>query len=240
MKSIKKVLAFLMAGIMAVTALCITASAEPIGTNATAIKSGKSYSAKLIGFEAVDYKISVAKAGQLKLKLKSSAEATVVTVVDEDGAGAYLTDISNVSGEFRRVGYAGNDQAACRDSRTEIYSGTFTFEVKKGTYYIRLKGYYNNTNGTADFTATFPSASSSNSSSYGISYFSIPMEVGDRLKLGTVLYGDTYEDIVWTSSKNSVATVSSTGKVTAKSEGSTIITAKLGNSSVSIKIKVTD
>ena len=46
------------------------------------------------------------------------------------------------------------------------------------------------------------------------------------------------EAVMWTSSKTSVATVSSSGKVTAKAKGSATITAKCGTSTQKIKIIV--
>lgn len=45
--------------------------------------------------------------------------------------------------------------------------------------------------------------------------------------------------ITWSSSKSSVATVSSAGKVTAKKAGTTVITAKSGSGTAKIQIKVT-
>lgn len=48
------------------------------------------------------------------------------------------------------------------------------------------------------------------------------------------------EDVVWTSSDETVATVDSTGKVTALKEGTTTITAKMGTLSATATVKVTE
>ena len=62
------------------------------------------------------------------------------------------------------------------------------------------------------------------------------MSKGSTIQLGTVMSVDGA--VTWTSSKTSVATVSSNGKITAKSKGSAVITAKTGKNSVKIKITV--
>ena len=62
------------------------------------------------------------------------------------------------------------------------------------------------------------------------------MKVGGTMQLSTDA-GST--GITWSSSKSSVAAVSSAGKVTAKKAGTTVITAKSGSSTAKIQIKVT-
>ena len=63
------------------------------------------------------------------------------------------------------------------------------------------------------------------------------------LKVGktcTLKVTGTKKKAKWSSSKKSVATVSSKGKVTAKKKGTTIITAKIGNKKYTCKITVTN
>ena len=117
------------------------------------------------------------------------------------------------------------------DSSTEIASATYTYDIKKGTYYIRLISL--GENGKLSVTATFPSSETDSSSK--ISCITIPMKVGGTMQLSTD-GGD--KDITWSSSKSSVATVSSSGRVTAKKSGTTVITAKSGSSTAKIQIKV--
>ena len=121
------------------------------------------------------------------------------------------------------------------DSSTEIASATYTYDIKKGTYYIRIISldFYKN-KGKLNVTATFPSSETDSSSK--ISCITIPMKVGDTMQLTTDA-GST--GITWSSSKSSVAAVSSAGKVTAKKAGTTVITAKSGSSTAKIQIKVT-
>jgi len=70
-----------------------------------------------------------------------------------------------------------------------------------------------------------------------LSYFTITVSEGDVLQLGTVM-SPSNAKVTWTSSKSSVAAVSSAGKVTAKAAGSAVITAKSGTSSIKIKVVV--
>ena len=113
-----------------------------------------------------------------------------------------------------------------------------SYSVKKGTYYIRISNYsswaYNayNQNGKLTFTATYPSTSNTAK----IKSITINMARGDSLSLGADLTGSG--TVTWKSSKPSVAAVSSTGKVTAKSKGSAIISAKVGKTTKKIKIKI--
>ena len=64
---------------------------------------------------------------------------------------------------------------------------------------------------------------------------------GITLKKGssTQLWIDTNSKVTYSTSNKSIATVTSAGKVTAKAKGTAIITAKYGNKTQKIKIKVT-
>ena len=121
----------------------------------------------------------------------------------------------------------------------EKFKGSMSYSVKKGTYYIRLSNYsswaYNsyNQNGKVTFTAIYPTGSSSTTK---FNYLTISLKKGDTLSLGADITGSG--SITWKSSKSSVASVSSAGKVTAKSKGSAVITAKVGKTTKKIKIVV--
>lgn len=95
-------------------------------------------------------------------------------------------------------------------------------------------GNYNayNNEGEVNFTATYPSATSAAK----LNYITINMERGDTISLGADMTGTG--SVTWKSSKPKVATVSSTGKITAKSKGTTVISAKCGKTTRKIKIKV--
>ena len=87
-------------------------------------------------------------------------------------------------------------------------------------------------NSNVTIRADYPKASTSAK----INYLTINLKKGDTLSLGASVSGSG--TVKWSSSKPTVAAVSSSGKVTAKKAGSAIITAKCGSSSQKIKIVV--
>ena len=72
-----------------------------------------------------------------------------------------------------------------------------------------------------------------------IERFIISLGKGSSLRLGTVVSSYNGEKIQWSSSNSSVASVTSSGKITAKKAGSAVITAKVADSTAKILIKVT-
>lgn len=103
-----------------------------------------------------------------------------------------------------------------------------------GTYYLRLWTQFGNNAGTYTYFAKFKPTSDARIE------ICIPLKKGKSVQLGTIFTNSKDKKVTWSSSKNSVATVSSTGKVTAKKKGTTII--KVFNSSglvSKIKVKVT-
>ncbi|MGN0699859.1 MAG: Ig-like domain-containing protein, partial [Oscillospiraceae bacterium] len=116
----------------------------------------------------------------------------------------------------------------------EKFKGVISYPVSKGDYYIRFMRHgYCNGNGKLSFTATFPSTTTTAK----ISYLTLELSKGSSIKLGTVVT-PAGSAVTWKSSKPSVATVSGTGKVTAKAKGTTYITAQSGTSFQRIKIIV--
>ena len=155
-----------------------------------------------------------------------------------DSSGAYV-EVENVIG---KTGYHNNREtriSAEWSSGVGLCVGEATYKVNKGTYYIRVSrghdgGNYAGGDGSLSLKATFPSSSTTSGK---ISSLQVTVPKGSTLKLGAVVSGSG--TVTWTSSKTSVATVSSKGTVTAKAAGTTVITAKLGSSTVKIRIKVT-
>ncbi|MBR4096036.1 MAG: Ig-like domain-containing protein [Oscillospiraceae bacterium] len=87
-------------------------------------------------------------------------------------------------------------------------------------------------------TFTYPQDKSESSDSAKITSFTATLKKGSTLQLGTILSGEG--TVKWSTSKKSVATVTSKGKITAKAKGTAVITAKTGDSSMKITIKVTE
>lgn len=80
----------------------------------------------------------------------------------------------------------------------------------------------------------FQFTADSNAVSY-TGYWTITLKKGTSTQLGI----DTNSKVTYSTSNKSIATVTSAGKVTAKAKGTAIITAKYGNKTQKIKIKVT-
>lgn len=241
MKKITKALSVLMAAVMLMTALCVPASAESIEDTAKKITSGKTYSETLYDSSSnADYKIVVTKSGTLKINFTSKMSSMDIIVYDSNGNTVSYDDISVSSGYIEW--YNGSREIdTVWNSTIEKCSGTVTYKVKKGTYYVRFDrdSYSSEGSRKITFTATFPSSSSSSSSSSAkISYLSIEVPKGSKMQLAAVVSAKTSQSVSWSSSKSSVVSVTSKGKITAKAKGTAVITAKLGSSTMKIRIKV--
>lgn len=235
MKIFRKIAAIFTAAAIAVAAAAatvVTAGADSIYDTAKAISSGESVSTNIWRVDEADYKITSNRNGTLRLSIEAQFQYFEICVYDSDGNLIETSDTSSTSGTIDKPGY--EICGAKWNSTIEKFKGTASYSIKKGTYYIRfsrhsLTGDY----GKLTFTATFPGATESTAK---INYLTINLKKGDTLSLGASVSGSG--TVKWSSSKPTVAAVSSSGKVTAKKAGSAIITAKCGSSSQKIKIVV--
>ena len=234
MTKFKKLTAILLSAVMLVCCFAVQTGAESIEDTAKAITSGKTYAAKLPKcYDTADYKITLSKSGELKLQVITYMNCLHVSLYDTNGnrikASSHKADTGSTYQELF------DNIVDCNWNATvEKFSGTITYTLKKGTYYIRLLSYSLKGTEKVSMKATYPSSETDSSSK--ISCITIPMKVGGTMQLSTDA-GST--GITWSSSKSSVAAVSSAGKVTAKKAGTTVITAKSGSSTAKIQIKVT-
>lgn len=238
MKKLIRTLAAVMAFVMMFTAMVIPANAASIYDTAKKLKSGDTATA-VLGYEgAADYKITVSKRGTLKINFSAGLYQAYLYVLDADGNQLIMSDVNVLSGS-EHASSKPDKLWFVWNSQTETIKANAEYEVEKGTYYIRLQhtgvGWPANGNGKVSLTATYPSSSSETIGK--ISYLQISIPKGTSLKLSAIVSGSG--TVKWSSSKSSVASVSSKGTVKAKKKGTAIITAKLGNSSVKIRIKVT-
>lgn len=241
MKKITKILSVILAAVMLMTTLCVTSSAASIEDTAKAIDSGSKVSFKPTG-EWKDFKVTLSEKGTLKLNITTKSEKTLVKVLDGDGNVVKLTENDVTTGSCYYSSYNGRAELNW-NSALEKFSGKLSYKsLSKGTYYVRIGNYSSwyslyPVNGKLSVSFKYPQASSDEEETGTISALSVTLKKGDVLQLETVIEGEGTPE--WTTSKKSVATVDSEGKVTAKSAGTTEIQAKLGKSSVKIKIKVT-
>ncbi|MCM1418367.1 MAG: Ig-like domain-containing protein [Bacteroides sp.] len=84
-------------------------------------------------------------------------------------------------------------------------------------------------------TAEFPSDDTPATKSIRLK---ITLDEGDTIRLGAILDPEDAEEPKWTSSNKKVATVSSSGKVKAISEGTATIKCRSGGKTLKIKLVV--
>lgn len=235
----KKFLSILLSLAMAVTAMAafaVSSSASGIADTAKSIKSGEWNTVQLsYSQQEADFKVKVSEEGKLKINISSKFNWTEIYVYDAGGNYIRADSQSASVGDVHRIN-GGDYLEYYANSAMEKAEGKATYSVLKGTYYIRMRNGSTATD-TAKIKITYPSADGSSDTK--VSYLSVTLAKGSTLQLGAVLSDGKDGTAEWSSSKTSVATVNSKGKVTAKAKGTAIITAKAGDSSVKIKVKVT-
>lgn len=243
MKKIVKILSVFMSVVILVTALCVPVSAASIENTAKTIDSGKKISFTMKNDQYFsntyyDYKVTLSEKGTLKLSFTSKAQQTFVKVLDSNGNAVKLSSKNVSTGSANYYSYKGYTYLNWNKAM-ENFKGTLSYKsLEKGTYYVRIwtEAAYT-VKGKTSVSFTYPQEKESETEGK-ISYLSVTLKKGDTLQLGAVVDGEG--TVKWSTSKKAVATVTSKGKITAKSAGTATITAKLGTSSVKIKIKVTE
>lgn len=210
-KLFKKIAAIVMVAVIAVSAMVIpttTASAANIFDGAIKISELEYYSTNFSAAKEYQY---------YKIVLPSNGDITLrVTETDYWCTTDWLFYDSNATAI--EGGYFGSGKS-------------YTIEnLNAGTYYLYVVA---DSDGSfvKDFYYTFTPDNKPTLA------FKMTLKKGDTLQLGALT--TNYDGKVkWTSTKKSVATVSSTGKITAKKKGTTTIRAELDNG-MYIQIKLT-
>lgn len=237
MSIIRKIAALFVAAVVSVGALgavSVSAGAESIYDTAKEIKSGKEYVATgITENHSADYKFTATKSGTLKINLTAGFNYAYIYVYDKDGNQLSYNDYELISGS---VCSSLDGLELEWNPATEKIKANISYEINKGTYYIRIQNssYFADGDRKINMTATYPSATATKAK---ITCLTLTVNKGSTVQLGA-LVSPSGESVKWTSSKTSVATVSSSGKVTAKAKGSATITAKCGTSTQKIKIIV--
>ncbi len=240
MKALKKITAILVTAVTAVIMCIVSVSADSIFDTAKKITSGKKYKITLENEDDVsDYKVEVSQKGTLKINFTSNMDFLNIFVMDSDGASIELSDKDVKSGSYY------NDNYGFKwNSEIEVCNASAEYSVKKGTYYIRFKRCaIGKAKGSGDlkFSVSYPGGSiKEDSDSSAKDCITVYLDKGDTLQLGALFGGKDNSSAKWSSSNEKVAKVSSKGVVKAVSAGSTVITAKSGNKTVSIVVIVED
>ena len=228
MRIIKKLAALLLSGCMVASAFSLTASAASVKT----MESGKTYSVSMKEKgSSVSYKVKVSESGTFKLSLKSTCDKVKIYFTDSKGENINHMDIKRQTDVGFTNMITGGDYMYCKpDWDTGKYSGNITYNVKKGTYNLKIVA---DSKGKLTYSAKFPCESGE------LSYLSMKVSKGTSIQLGTVVSGKVNsKSIKWSSSKSSVVSVDSSGKITAKAKGSATVSAKYGTKTLRIKVEV--
>ncbi len=211
-------------------------STNSVFGNAISAKGDKTYTTNLcaLGEETV-YKFKVSESGTMKINLKqSNIEDSQLTATLYKGSEDNMVEPSSVKA-------TDSDGFENKNSYVYVYnfddnSGTISYKVTKGTYYFKVaqaRGEKNGVKPEITVKATLPGGDADEGK---ISCLSLTLSKGSSVQLGAVMAVNG--NVKWTSSKSSVVSVSSKGKITAKAKGSAVITAKSGTNSIKIKIIV--
>ena len=235
----KKLLSIVLSLVMAVSAMtvfAVSASAEEsIAKTAKSINSGEWVSKTLSESNSpIDYKIKVSESGTLKINYSFERNRTILRVYDSSGKVVPFNSVLVTTGDKYGTSDKQRLELLWADTLKKA-AGTVKYSVSKGTYYIRIER-YSTDEGKASIKATFPSADAA--SDVKITSFTLEMKKGDTIQLGTLLSASTDDNVMWKSSKTSVAKVSATGKITAKAKGSATITASVDDSTMKIQVNV--
>lgn len=213
MKKARKLLALIMTAVLMLTAVSVTSFAD-VYDDAVAIDSGETATGKLTsGGSYLSYEFTAKSSGMLTLSLSIALSYSEISIFDEDGTCLNVEEIITKSGSIYNGG-EGHDYIGGKwNSSSERFTTTAKYKVSKGTYYIKIyRGTYKSGSGTVKLTATYPTKSAKD-----FSYVGITFKKGETMQLQAVDADSS--QVTWKSSKKSVASVTSKGKVTAKKKG---------------------
>lgn len=230
MKKINKILAVLFAAVIMMTAMSVSSFAYGM-EDAEEIVLDDTVKGELSKQSETDYyKIKISQKGTLTLDFSTQIRATYWSLFDEDGAYVEIKSLKTKAGETSAN--SGDETfRVVENSASGKATGTVTYKVNKGTYFVAVQN--DNPYGGKTYSFT-PSFTKDNAKVF--SYFGITMKKGSTMQLEAV--DANSNDTTWKSSKKTVVTVSSSGKLTAKKKGTSIITCTSGDTSVKLKVTV--
>ena len=265
MKKLTKLLSVFLAAVMAMTAMCAVSSAassnlirngdasdglngwtDPdgiwqTGTNYDGVGAYDSYYFFPKGFKGAD---GTRIYQDVNVKSYVGMKATLSAQNRTYSNGH--TDESMLKIEFfNSSGSLLDSASSIKDSKSaswHLLSVSVTVPKNAATARVSLYSFYH-TGSEADSyfdnVTLVMSGTPSTTKEATLTYIQIEVKKGSALQLSGILSDATTGKVTWTTSKSSVASVSSSGKVTAKAKGTAVITAKYGKVSLKIRIKVT-
>jgi hypothetical protein len=221
---LRKIISVVLAAVIMLS-LSISASAETMFDVAKEIKLGTKYKVVLTD-EYLDntFKFTIAADTTIKIQFETDIYSAKYYLYNSKGEEMSSKNLKASSGQMQSSTIFWN-------SKTEIANTSCDYTLLKGTYYLQLNRWGAGGN-IMKFKISDPNASSVTALS-----LSITIDEGDTLDLGGIVT-PSGSKITWKSSDSEVATVSSTGEVTAVSAGKAKITATAGSKTASITIIV--
>ncbi|MBP1543350.1 MAG: Ig-like domain-containing protein [Oscillospiraceae bacterium] len=216
-KLLKKITAVIMTATIAISSMIVTTTASAAGVfdGAKKMEPLEYYSKTFVannGIETLTYKITLSSESRIELRYTECTQGLEGMLYNTNGE---LIMKYNFNGFLK----LNSDDVA----------------LPKGTYYLRIteSDYYDHH--TLSFKDLYYIVKPTNKPTISLK---LTMKKGTSIQLGSIV--ENYDGkVTWTSTKKSVATVSSTGKVTAKKKGTTTIRAQLDDGTyVQIKIVV--
>ncbi len=232
MNFVKKIAAVVVAAVLSVGFLSMSAFADPF-EDAVAISSGEEVKGTVEWNDSVTYEITSKGTGNLVINWSIAKYRSYFHVYDEDGAYLNVESLNIKAGSLNEGGEGKNYIRGNWNSTSERFSASATYKVTKGTYYITVScdEFSRTGNGTLKLTADFPAKTSSD-----LTYLGITMKKGDTMQLDSV--GVSSSKAKWTSSKKTVASVTAKGVVTAKKKGTAVISCTYNGKTVKLKVTV--
>lgn len=195
-----------------------------VDTYAEYVKAGGKYTDEFKGlYYGLHWKFEAAHPGIFTFDIECPSPTWTLSVCDSDGITVKASSLK-VS-----VGKGDYDQYSNirinRDSAEKTAKVKVSYQLEAETYYILFTN-YNKDGGKLTFKTTFERPSLDD-------IFTISLKKGKSIQL------DMGSGLSWSSSKPSVASVSQTGKITAKKAGKAVISVTNGSKTLKINVKVT-
>ena len=241
-----KILAIVMAAIMALAVFSLSAAADSLSLEdfAEPVTFGKQYDEKLPdNYNDNTYSFTLKGKSRVSIKLVSYAKqsifsGTYVQVYDKS-ENKYEAAVKIEVGTKETDGLLKSVKSSTLFGGEELFSGTLTYALPSaGTYYVRF-GTINSSDSGKDFNFTLKQTLITSAASDATPVMTVNLAKGAKLQFGTLLTnGKPTQAATWASSKADVASVDKSGNVTAKKKGQTTVTAKIGTSVLKFVVKV--
>ena len=246
-----KSLALVFVMVLSMLATAVPAMAAPVGSDDTEFSIGANKTSAAPG-EEIEFTVYLQQTGNLTLIEAKVSIPTGLTYVSgklvdgiKDTLGwdgmDWTPDPSMILNGYGTESYTGTDKLALMTFKCTVDS-----DAPAGNYEVTLKDYLsgNEIYEPKAVTTCVPvtitvTGASKPATGISLNKTELTLTEGKSETLtATVTPTDTTDTVVWESSKDTVATVDSNGKVTAKAPGEAVITAKAGTQTATCTVKV--